>query len=83
MTIAKFWLTAFRDGFLSFWGLLFLFILLIRLVNLVFQNIDRSYTHASLEDVLTLASWLGAFFATLRTAHAFFFKKSELTEKGE
>lgn len=81
MTVATFWLTAFRDGFLGFWGLLFLFILLVRLLNLMFQNIDGTYTHPPLEDVLAVASWLGALFATFRTVHAFYFAKQELLKK--
>lgn len=76
MNILKFWLNEFRDGFLFFFGMIFLVTLLIRLVNPVFLDIDKYYSHPPLEDVLTLAAWLALIFATLSTTYTFYFAKS-------
>lgn len=69
MVILKTWLVEFRDGFLASWGLIFLFVLLIRFLNNFLNVINDEYTHPSLETTLTIASWLGVLFATTRTLY--------------
>lgn len=71
MKIIVFWLSRFQEGFMAFWGIIFLIILILRLVKLFSLNIDEYYVHPPIGDVLTLASMLGVIYAVLRSIYHF------------